>query len=194
MKRLGKWLTTLLAIMLLVAGILPNLGSEAKADWKDDLWSVYSQITGEDEESDEAKSSDDRSEYDDSYQDDESFTEATRLDEDGTYTSKDDVAAYIHEYDKLPENFITKKEAKKLGWDSKAGNLDKVAPGKSIGGDYFGNYEGQLPEKKKRDYYECDIDYKGGRRGAKRIIFSNDGLIYYTEDHYETFELLYGEE
>lgn len=116
------------------------------------------------------------------------------IDEDGTYTSKDEVAAYIHEYGHLPSNFITKKQAKKLGWVSSEGNLGKVAPGKSIGGDYFGNYEGNLPEAKGRDYYECDIDSTGGYRGAKRIVFSDDGLIYYTEDHYETFELLYGEE
>ena len=117
-----------------------------------------------------------------------------KITEDGTYTSKEEVAAYLHEYGHLPSNFITKKEAKKLGWISSEGNLDKVAPGMSIGGDYFGNYEGNLPEAKDRDYYECDIDFDGSYRGAKRIVFSNDGLIYYTEDHYETFELLYGEE
>ena len=114
--------------------------------------------------------------------------------EDGEYTSKEEVALYIHLYNHLPDNFITKKEAKKLGWDNKAGNLSEVAPGKSIGGDYFGNYEELLPEADDRDYYECDIDSDGGYRGAKRIVFSNDGLIYYTEDHYESFELLYGEE
>ena len=118
----------------------------------------------------------------------------TQLEEDGIYTSKEDVAAYLHEYGHLPSNFITKKEAKKLGWVSSEGNLDKVAPGMSIGGDYFGNYEGNLPEAKDRDYYECDIDFDGTYRNGKRIVFSNDGLIYYTEDHYETFELLYGEE
>ena len=111
--------------------------------------------------------------------------------EDGIYTSKDEVAEYIHLFGHLPDNFITKKEAKKLGWISSEGNLDEVAPGKSIGGDYFGNYEGQLPEEKGRDYYECDIDFTGGRRGAKRIIYSNDGLVFYTEDHYTTFEQLY---
>ena len=116
------------------------------------------------------------------------------IDENGTYTSKEEVAAYLHEYGHLPSNFITKKEAKKLGWVSNEGNLDEVAPGMSIGGDYFGNYEGILPETKGRDYYECDIDFDGTYRNAKRIVFSNDGLIYYTEDHYETFELLYGEE
>lgn len=114
--------------------------------------------------------------------------------EDGIYTSKEDVAAYLHEYGHLPSNFITKNQAKKLGWISSEGNLDEVAPGMSIGGDYFGNYEGNLPESKNRDYYECDIDFDGTYRNAKRIVYSNDGLIYYTEDHYETFELLYVEE
>lgn len=116
------------------------------------------------------------------------------ISEDGTYTSKEEVAAYLHEYGHLPSNFITKKEAKKLGWISSEGNLDEVAPGMSIGGDYFGNYEGNLPETKTRDYYECDIDFDGTYRNGKRIVYSNDGLIYYTENHYETFELLYGEE
>lgn len=115
--------------------------------------------------------------------------------EEEEYTSKEDVALYLHLFGHLPDNFITKKEARELGWVSKEGNLGKVAPGKSIGGDYFGNYEGLLPEKKGRNYYECDIDSTGGYRGAKRIIYSNDGWIYYTEDHYQTFEELYsGEE
>ena len=116
-----------------------------------------------------------------------------KIDEDGEYTSKDDVALYIHTYGRLPSNFITKDEAEDLGWHG--GGLDKYAPGMSIGGDRFGNYEGSLPEKRGRTYHECDIDTRGKKsRGAKRIVFSNDGLIYYTDDHYETFELLYGEE
>ena len=101
------------------------------------------------------------------------------------------MALYLHIYGYLPDNYITKKEAQDLGWDSKKGNLDQVAPGMSIGGSYFGNYEGMLPEKKGRKYYECDLDYEGGYRGAKRLIYSNDGLIFYTEDHYKTFEQLY---
>ena len=113
---------------------------------------------------------------------------------DGTYTGKEEVAAYIHKYRCLPSNFITKSEAQALGWDSSKGNLWDVAKGKSIGGDRFGNYEGYLPKAKGRVYYECDIGYEGGRRGAERIVFSNDGLVYYTKDHYNTFELLYGEE
>ncbi len=113
------------------------------------------------------------------------------IDENGTYTSKEDVALYIHTYNKLPSNYITKKEAEDLGWISSKGNLKKVAPGKSIGGDRFGNYEGKLPKARGRSYTECDIDFDGGYRNSKRIIFSNDGLIFYTEDHYETFEQLY---
>jgi len=114
------------------------------------------------------------------------------LPEDGSYTSKEDVALYIHLYGHLPPNFITKKEAEKLGW--KGGSLEPFAPGMCIGGNFFGNYEELLPMKEGRSYTECDIDTLGAdKRGAKRIVFSNDGLIYYTEDHYASFELLYGE-
>lgn len=113
--------------------------------------------------------------------------------ENGSYTSKEEVALYIHTYGHLPENYITKDEAYDLGWQSD-GTLDEVAPGKSIGGDYFGNYEGILPDKPGRDYHECDIDYVSGNRNAKRIVYSNDGNIYYTEDHYNSFEHLYGDD
>lgn len=119
--------------------------------------------------------------------------QAPDLEEDGVYTSKEDVAEYIYLYGHLPSNFITKKEAEELGWQG--GSLEPFAPGMCIGGNRFGNYEGILPEKEGRFYTECDIDTLGAdKRGAKRIVFSNDGLIYYTEDHYQTFELLYGEE
>lgn len=118
-------------------------------------------------------------------------TEA-KIDENGEYTSKDDVALYIHTYGHLPKNFVTKSEARAKGWEG--GSLEDYFPGCSIGGDKFGNREGVLPKKNGRTYTECDIDTKGKKsRGAKRIVFSNDGLIYYTDDHYETFTLLYGE-
>lgn len=107
------------------------------------------------------------------------------------YSSKDEVAAYIDEFKVLPPNFITKKEAEKRGWDNSKGNLWKVTDKKSIGGDSFGNFEGLLPKASGRKYYECDINYNGGYRGAERIIYSNDGAIYYTNDHYKTFEKLY---
>ena len=122
-----------------------------------------------------------------------SETEARYLDPEGVYTSKDDVALYIYLYGELPDNFMTKTEARKLGWES--GSLEPFAPGMCIGGDRFGNYEGLLPEANGRTYKECDIDTLYAKsRGAKRIVFSNDGLIYYTEDHYESFELIYPED
>ena len=109
------------------------------------------------------------------------------IDANGSYTSKDDVALYIHTYGTLPGNFITKKEAQALGWPG--GGLDAYAPDKCIGGDYFGNYEGKLPDG---NYHECDIDTLGkSSRGAKRIIYSDTGAIYYTDDHYESFTQLY---
>ena len=113
-------------------------------------------------------------------------------DEDGWYDSRDDVARYLMEYGTLPQNYITKAEARALGWEG--GSLEAYMPGASIGGDIFGNYEGSLPEKEGRTYTECDINTAGAdERGSERIVFSNDGLIFYTADHYETFTLLLGD-
>lgn len=135
----------------------------------------------------------DNKQLDNNQYDDGQDNEKSSLSEDGTYTSKDDVALYLYLYGHLPKNFITKKEARKLGWEG--GSLEPFAPGMCIGGDYFGNYEQILPEEEDRTYTECDIDTLGAdKRGSKRIVFSNDGLIYYTEDHYESFELLYDKE
>ena len=115
---------------------------------------------------------------------------AVAIDENGSYTTKEDVALYIHTYGHLPSNFVTKKEAEAAGWSG--GSLEKYLPGKCIGGSHYGNYEGLLPEAKGRKWTECDINTLGKKsRGAERIVFSNDGLIYYTADHYETFECLY---
>ena len=115
------------------------------------------------------------------------------LDPDGWYYSAEEVALYLVTYGELPSNFITKNEARDLGWEG--GSVQKYLEGAAIGGDKFGNREGILPKASGRQYYECDIDTDGkNSRGAKRIVFSNDGLIYYTEDHYESFILLYGEE
>lgn len=97
------------------------------------------------------------------------------------------IADYIFEHGELPDNFITKKEAQALGWDSSYNYVSDVAPGKSIGGDKFGNYEGLLPSKKGRQWYEADCYYTTGKRNAYRILYSNDGLVYYTDDHYESF-------
>lgn len=117
---------------------------------------------------------------------------AEPIDVQGDYTTKEDVALYLHTYGRLPDNFMDKSEARALGWEG--GSLEAYAPGMCIGGDRFGNREGLLPEADGRTYTECDIDTLGkDSRGAKRIVFSGDGLIYYTEDHYESFTLLYGE-
>lgn len=111
--------------------------------------------------------------------------------EDGSYVSKTEVASYLHAFGHLPGNYIAKPDARRAGWDARAGNLDEVAPGMSIGGDRYYNDDGALPETPGRKYFECDIDYQGGHRGAKRIVFSDDGLVFYTDDHYKTFEQLY---
>lgn len=103
------------------------------------------------------------------------------------YNTRDEVAAYLAAYGELPPNYITKGEAREWGWQDECDTVAEAAPGMSIGGDKFGNYEGILPKKSGRQYYECDIDYKKGSRNAKRIVYSNDGLIFYTDDHYETF-------
>lgn len=108
--------------------------------------------------------------------------------EDGWYDTMEEVCVYLDAYGALPGNYITKSEAKKLGWVSSQGNLWKVAKGKSIGGDRFGNYEGLLPEAQGRRYTECDIGFDGGYRGGERVIFSNDGLLFYTQDHYASFD------
>ena len=110
------------------------------------------------------------------------------VEEDGWYDSMEEVAIYLTFFEELPGNYLTKKEAQALGWESRKGNLWDVADGCSVGGDRFGNYEALLPEAKGRKWTECDIDFDGSYRGAERIVFSNDGLIYYTGDHYESFE------
>ena len=115
------------------------------------------------------------------------------LPEDGQYDTKDEVALYLFLYGHLPDNFVTKRQARDAGWSN--GSLEPYFPGCSIGGDVFQNREGLLPKVKGRTYYECDIGTTGKKsRGSKRIVFSNDGLIYYTDDHYESFTLLYDAE
>ena len=118
---------------------------------------------------------------------------APAVSEDGWYSSKEEVALYIHLYGHLPGNYLTKREAEALGWSG--GSVERYAgEGTAIGGSRFGNYEGLLPEKQGRAYIECDIGTVGtSSRGAERVVFSNDGLVYYTGDHYQSFELLYGE-
>ncbi|MBR5561214.1 MAG: ribonuclease [Clostridia bacterium] len=110
------------------------------------------------------------------------------VEEGGWYDTMEEVAIYLTFFEELPDNYLTKKEAQNLGWESRKGNLWDVAYGCSIGGDKFGNYEKLLPDKKGRKWTECDIDFEGDYRNGERIVFSNDGLIYYTDDHYESFD------
>ena len=180
-KRLTAWLLALVMALMLVG-------------CADDV-TVIGVTTGGDQEPQQQQQDvlPDDTQPSDTPEADDSSADTPAINEDGSYTSKEDVALYIHTYGHLPGNFITKKEAQALGWSG--GSLEPYAPGKCIGGSRFGNYEGLLPEAEGRTYTECDIDTLGAKsRGAKRIVFSNDGLIYYTGDHYESFELLYGEE
>ncbi len=106
------------------------------------------------------------------------------------YYTKEDVALYIHLYGRLPRNYVTKAQAK----SEFGSNYKAMQQGYRIGGDSFQNREGLLPKKQGRVYFESDIVAEGvTSRGAYRIVFSNDGLVYYTHDHYASFELLYGE-
>ena len=118
-------------------------------------------------------------------------SKAEKVVENGQYTDKNSVAYYVHTFGHLPSNYVSKTKARKAGWVSSEGNLWEVLPGKSIGGSEFYDDDEQLPYKRGRRWTECDIDYNGGFRNAKRIVFSNDGLVFYTNDHYKTFEQLY---
>lgn len=123
-----------------------------------------------------------------SLQESEFDTDLFTVKEDGHYTDAQNVADFIEAFGELPDNYITKDEAYEMGWVPDQGNLDQVAPGMSIGGDFFGNFEGRLPDSPDRQYYEADINYSGGYRGPERLVFSDDGLYFYTNDHYDTFE------
>ena len=197
-RKLSMVLLSMVLIFSLVTGCSASFGSGKTNDQTQPV--VSTETSGqfkETEQSEAARAADGQNhtgktktpEKDEPDPDDE-----PEISEDGEYTSKEDVATYLYLYGHLPDNYITKKEAKELGWVSNKGNLWDVAPGMSIGGDSFGNREGLLPDKKGRKYFECDIDYDGGYRGSDRIIYSNDGLVYFTGDHYQSYELLYGEE
>jgi len=107
----------------------------------------------------------------------------------GNATEKGNLGAdwYIKYYGYLPDYYISKAEAISLGWIGIKGNLSEVATGKMIGGDRYYNDKGRLPSKEGRIWYEADIDYDGGYRNQQRILYSNDGLIFVTYDHYKTF-------
>jgi hypothetical protein len=102
-------------------------------------------------------------------------------------TKEDVVLAYVKQNNRLPDYYITKREARKHGWNPAKGNLCDVLPGRAIGGDVFTNREGSLPDKPGRDWYEADLNYDCAHRNADRLLFSNDGLLFVTKDHYKTF-------
>ena len=197
-KRAGRLLSCiLLAIFCALAGLLTACSADMQSFLSEaDTEAVYEQEAWNHETEDTQEySSDQGTGGHNEAQDDSSVSQAQEdkntVSEDGTYTSPDQVALYIHLYGHLPSNYITKKEAEAAGWNSSRGNLWDVAYGMSMGGSRFGNYEGALPDKDGRKWYECDVNYQGGYRGSERILYSSDGLIYYTGDHYETFEQLY---
>ncbi len=144
----------------------------------------------------EKLSSSDTAQKDEEEQDD--YYATLDIEKDGRYDTKDEVCAYLVQFHTLPSNYMTKKDARERGWEG--GPLHFVISGMCIGGDYFGNYDGLLPEVEDREYHECDIDtLYSSSRGARRIVYSGDDEngewnIYYTEDHYESFTLLWGED
>ena len=201
-KSIFKRLTALLLVLLI--GLLMPACSVLSDNGGEELTTAnFSLITDEaeteDEQDTEAESYQSQAPPSETEKTTEKVTKTTKTTttsenggvvESGKYDSKDEVALYIHTYDHLPSNYITKKQAQNLGWSG--GSLKRYAPGCCIGGDRFGNYEGLLPKAKGRTYTECDIGtMNADSRGAKRIIFSNDGLIYYTDNHYESFTQLY---
>lgn len=107
-------------------------------------------------------------------------------------TTTENVLGYIRQHQKLPDYYITKKQARKAGWKPVKGNLCTVLPGKAIGGDIFQNRDGKLPKKANRIWFEADVNYHCGRRGKERVLYSNDvpPLIYITHDHYQTMVLI----
>ncbi len=173
---MGKLIRRLLAVALAMLLALGGLSyASAEEDWRDVLRQAFG-----------------LTDWDQSEQPSEA--------EDGTgveftypVTDPQMIVNYLGKYGELPENFITKKEAQALGWDSRYNYVGEVAPGKSIGGGRFGNYEGRLPAKKGRTWYECDANYRGKKRGEERVLYSSDGLYYYTRDHYKTFTQMFPE-
>lgn len=180
MQRPIRRLTALLMALIMTLSVTAVAAAE---DWRDLLRGLYG-LTDDYDSGDEAAS------YDDEAEEEAPSTDDFEL----PVTDPQQIVNYLDLFGELPENFITKNEAKALGWDSRYNYVGEVAPGKSIGGDRFGNYEGLLPEKKGRTWYECDANYRGKKRGAERVLFSSDGLYYYTNDHYQTFTEMFPEE
>lgn len=185
-------LLLLAAVVLLLIGTGALNGNEADAPYVDDVYVADVQQPIDAPAADiSADAPTDAATPDDADDTASAPDAAAAIDEHGSYDTKDEVALFIHVYGRLPDNYISKAEAEEAGWHG--GSVEKYCPGKCIGGSRFGNYEGLLPDAEGRTWTECDINTLGASsRGAERIVFSNDGLIYYTPDHYDSFELLYG--
>ena len=104
-----------------------------------------------------------------------------------TNAGADGVEMYVALHGRLPENYLTQAEAKELGWEKLLGNLAEALPGRVIGGDIFENRKHKLPEVTGRIWYEADFDYVSGYRNDCRLLYSNDGLLFVTYDHYMSF-------
>nr|WP_024968099.1 ribonuclease domain-containing protein [Pantoea sp. IMH] len=103
-------------------------------------------------------------------------------------TRQDGVIRYLQQQQRLPPYYIKKTAARQRGWQPEKGNLCDVLPGRAIGGDRFYNRENQLPNSQGRKWFEADVNYRCGRRGSERLLYSSDGLIYLSRDHYRHLE------
>lgn len=175
-----RHLRRLLALLMAALLALSALAVASAEDWRDMLRGLYG-LTDDYDAGESPEAPDDTEDPD-------------AVEFELPVTDPQQIVNYLSIYGELPENFITKNEAKDLGWDNRYNYVGEVAPGMSIGGDRFGNYEGLLPEKKGRVWYECDANYRGKKRGAQRVMYSSDGLYYYTDDHYQTFTEMFPED
>ncbi|WP_312837237.1 ribonuclease domain-containing protein [Pantoea sp.] len=98
------------------------------------------------------------------------------------------VANWLQRHHQLPDYYIDKNAARRKGWDAGKGNLCDVLPGRAIGGDRFSNREKRLPQQPGRQWYEADVNYRCGHRNADRLLYSSDGLILLSTDHYRSFK------
>ncbi len=103
-------------------------------------------------------------------------------------TDANTVARWVQQHQRLPDFYLTKNEARRQGWNPSQGNLCDVLPGRAIGGDRFGNREKRLPMQTGRVWFEADVNYHCGHRDADRLLYSSDGLIFLTTDHYRSFK------
>lgn len=190
MKFLKRIIALVIMLAMLVSPIFANASAEYES-WQSALLDVFGMILDEYVEDDYSDTVYDDKEYDEYSYDEE---QETYYQYDTPITDPQQIVNYLFEFGYLPDNFITKEEARELGWDSSRNYVGEIAPGMSIGGDKFGNYEGVLPDAKGRKWFECDANYKGKKRGAERVVFSSDGLFYYTDDHYESFTEMFPED